>query len=429
MKARVYSAVVCAMIAGMMFMSAESVAAQTIRFKGETCPLPVMASLPAADAVMPEAGALAQQIEAAEAERAAALAADPAAQAAAESAAAAADAAAIDPVAAAEAGLDAAPVQTAAVIENGQAILEVSAADFLGTTRNGEVIVVRTAGVTCYLWRSDAEDLLPGFDFNSLPALSADLTVGTHSDEVKVLQENLIQMGILAGTADGAYGQQTAGAVRTYQQQAGIPETGIADAYTYFMLYEAVNPQDAISMNYPPVFTADEKFASIIGTTGDVDLSAYLDKSWKFRYDSYSGTGTLGTDKVLGVESVTEPAIDRMDASAEAYLDISSDGSVTHVVPVVCLEFSGATRPYVESVAIINGDTFAELPVVSREASLEGANVKETVKAEIDEAAFAFVSGASDEAAMAIRAEGAGKEYMIMVDGLKAEFAGLSAGL
>ena len=68
MKARVYSAVVCAMIAGMMFMSAESVAAQTIRFKGETCPLPVMASLPAADAVMPEAGALAQEIEAEEAE-------------------------------------------------------------------------------------------------------------------------------------------------------------------------------------------------------------------------------------------------------------------------------------------------------------------------------------------------------------------------
>lgn len=54
------------------------------------------------------------------------------------------------------------------------------------------------------------------------------LQVGSKGDAVKALQEKLIELGYLDGEADGIYGNGTAAAVRKFQADEGLPETGAA---------------------------------------------------------------------------------------------------------------------------------------------------------------------------------------------------------
>lgn len=64
-----------------------------------------------------------------------------------------------------------------------------------------------------------------------------ELTVGSNGAEVQVLQQRLIDLGLLSGEADGAYGNMTAEAVAAYQNTAGLSVTGVADSQTQAMLY------------------------------------------------------------------------------------------------------------------------------------------------------------------------------------------------
>lgn len=66
-----------------------------------------------------------------------------------------------------------------------------------------------------------------------------DLYKGDYMYAVKVLQERLIELGYLDGTADGVYGQGTFMAVGYFQQDNGIQPTGNADVATQQILYSA----------------------------------------------------------------------------------------------------------------------------------------------------------------------------------------------
>jgi len=55
------------------------------------------------------------------------------------------------------------------------------------------------------------------------------LTVGSRGDAVVALQQALIDMGYLDGTADGAYGAMTQAAVKLAQEHFGLEATGEAD--------------------------------------------------------------------------------------------------------------------------------------------------------------------------------------------------------
>ena len=57
----------------------------------------------------------------------------------------------------------------------------------------------------------------------------ARLEPGDENDDVMRLQNRLIELGYLYGTADGRYGTQTQNAVRLFQKALGISQTGIAN--------------------------------------------------------------------------------------------------------------------------------------------------------------------------------------------------------
>ena len=68
----------------------------------------------------------------------------------------------------------------------------------------------------------------------AISAISAATTLqeGSRGDAVKALQQKLISLGKLTGSADGIYGSSTKAAVRSFQQSAGLTVTGIADSAT-----------------------------------------------------------------------------------------------------------------------------------------------------------------------------------------------------
>lgn len=55
------------------------------------------------------------------------------------------------------------------------------------------------------------------------------LSVGSSGDDVKRLQQKLIELGLLQGSPDGKYGNYTAEAVKILQGRYGMEQTGIAD--------------------------------------------------------------------------------------------------------------------------------------------------------------------------------------------------------
>ncbi len=68
-----------------------------------------------------------------------------------------------------------------------------------------------------------------------------DLTIGSSSDKVLQLQEQLNRISqnypsIPQVTPDGIYGQNTANAVRTFQSVFGLPQTGVTDYTTWYKI-------------------------------------------------------------------------------------------------------------------------------------------------------------------------------------------------
>ena len=78
------------------------------------------------------------------------------------------------------------------------------------------------------------------------------LQKGSKGDDVKALQQRLIELNYLSGSADGDYGGKTATAIELFQNTVGITATGIADAATQEALYASDAPKAKVyqSLDY-----------------------------------------------------------------------------------------------------------------------------------------------------------------------------------
>ena len=69
------------------------------------------------------------------------------------------------------------------------------------------------------------------------PTTYGKLQNGSDGEQVQALQEALIELGYLRGTADGIYGSGTASAVMAFQRKNGYPVTGYADANLQALIF------------------------------------------------------------------------------------------------------------------------------------------------------------------------------------------------
>ena len=109
--------------------------------------------------------------------------------------------------------------------------------------------------------------LLPGMQVSA-----ASLKQGSRGSEVKQLQKNLIGMGYLDGSADGVYGAKTKTAVKEFQKDFGLGADGAAGDATQFAVRSAIVrlQVELKAAGYAPG-TADGKF----GTKTQKALKSY----------------------------------------------------------------------------------------------------------------------------------------------------------
>jgi len=97
----------------------------------------------------------------------------------------------------------------------------------------------------------------------------ATLQQGSKGEEVRQLQQRLIELNYLSGGADGDFGGKTRSAIELFQKEAGIDVTGIADPATQKAIYADDAPIAKVYLDID--FTAMSR-----------DPGSYEGKNYKF---------------------------------------------------------------------------------------------------------------------------------------------------
>ena len=87
------------------------------------------------------------------------------------------------------------------------------------------------------------------------PADYQTLQKGSKGDDVKALQQRLIELNYLSGTADGDFGGKTTSAVELFQSTVGLTANGIADTATQEALFASDAPKAKVyqSLDYKAI--------------------------------------------------------------------------------------------------------------------------------------------------------------------------------
>lgn len=261
--------------------------------------------------------------------------------------------------------------------------------------------------------RNEFEALLPMVDWSGLPDGSTlqNVNQGMNGEAARSIQQSLIKLGYLTGTADAAYGNGTAAAVRAFQADNYLEATGNCDVITQMVLLAADNGTltEEVTYPYPPVFTAEDKFAAIYKYTFD-DLSAFLGKEWKFSYDRFYGKGSISQNLYVGSASVQSPAIDRISLKADLHVLVTFDQEKEGIVltPTIHVTSTGAYLPYVQSAILSADGAVLELTGGTSSGNLEGVSMVEDANVPLTEKALDFILNADN---LIIRLEGSYNHY------------------
>ena len=285
--------------------------------------------------------------------------------------------------------------------------------DLLGVIDDAYVAIMFNGG-RGFVPISEIEEKIPSVDLSSMTQVSSwqDLTRGSSGDLTRSVQEALNALKYNAGEADGAFGEMTAEAIAAFQTDNGLEATGVADPFTCLLLLEkAIGEKESLTVEYPPVYRAEDKFAAIIADVEDPSvLEAYLDPSWKFTYDVMEGTGEISKGEHVGSFEDYSRQIDRISISVDKTVYVGrNDRNLVDVAPVLLIKSVGAYRPYMLNVIIRSGNHVEELPVIGRTGELQGTDVSETAYAQLTEEAEALLA----ESGVEIRLEGSSKNYDI----------------
>ena len=128
--------------------------------------------------------------------------------------------------------------QSLALLERGTVLTVTSrSGDWLAVSYNGQSGYISSQYVRLN-GDNTAQSSAPAATTTTTSSGSA-LSVGSRGDAVKSLQQKLINLGYLSGSADGIFGQNTKKAVAAFQSAKGLTASGAADAATLNALNSA----------------------------------------------------------------------------------------------------------------------------------------------------------------------------------------------
>ena len=121
---------------------------------------------------------------------------------------------------------------------------------------------------------------------------------GDSGDEIVTIQERLIKLGYLEGSADGAFGTKTETAVKKFQSVNKLDDTGVVDASTYDSLFSSAavkHPIDEVDETVAPTVAAGIAATTAKNTTVERDNAALSQKSVAVISDSVSSSRASST--------------------------------------------------------------------------------------------------------------------------------------
>ena len=239
-----------------------------------------------------------------------------------------------------------------------------------------------------------------------------DVNTGAKGDAAKDIQQKLIDLGYLTGTADGQYGNGTAGAVKKFQEEHGLNPTGNANVETQLSIdLAAAGAPTVLETTYPTIVNPEQKFASIVDLT-DVDLSRYAGAEWFFSYDAFEKFGMLDPHIVIGTFTDESSDINKISitCSLKAIVKENPETGRLDVLPCLVTESSGAYRPYLQSAILASGGQAEQVTGGESKGALDGVIMAETGYVPLTSEALALLqSGVLDS----VRITGMNNSYDI----------------
>ena len=268
--------------------------------------------------------------------------------------------------------------------------------------------------ITGFVLSSEIMEKIPSLSFSELPTVTGwtDLGQGAGGDLVIAAQKELIDLGFLEGTADGVYGSGTAGAVSAFQQENGLPATGVLDAVTYLYLDEQAKDREPLETPYPPVYTVEDKFDDIVDDVEDASvLEAYVKPEWNYSFDAFEGEGLITEGTVLGTYEDSSRPVDTISLTVSPVMKVKRlDTGMISVYPILQVKSIGAYRPYVSSIILKAGNAVCELGDAELSGALTGTQVEETAEIPVSPESLEKLTG-SEDAPLEIRVKGNSRTY------------------
>ena len=272
--------------------------------------------------------------------------------------------------------------------------------------------------ITGFVLASEIMEKIPAISCAELPSAAGwtDLGQGSSGDFVIDVQTNLIELGLLNGAADGRYGPGTASAISVFQQESGLPATGVLDVMTYFYLEESVGGLEPLESAYPPVFTMEDKFYDIID---DVENSSVLDSfltpGWIYTYDAFEGEGLITEGTVLGTYEDSSRPVDTISMTVSPAVKVKrEDTGLISVYPILQVKSIGAYRPYVKNIILKAGNAVCDLEDAVLSGKLTGTQVEEIAEVPVSTEDLKALEGDMDKT-LEVRVKGNSRTYDLEV--------------
>ncbi|MCC8051021.1 MAG: peptidoglycan-binding protein [Clostridiales bacterium] len=111
-------------------------------------------------------------------------------------------------------------------------------------------------------------------EFGSADEEFSEIQIGDENDTVVEIQEILIDAGYLSSNATGYFGEMTEQAVKDFQAENGLEETGVVDTTTYSLLLE--KQQELLMENMPEGLSTDEDEWEAWESTKGCGITAFM---------------------------------------------------------------------------------------------------------------------------------------------------------
>ena len=285
----------------------------------------------------------------------------------------------------------------------------------LGTVDEEYTAVLLDDVTIGYVSVEELQEKIPALDTTRLPAVSAwtDQSRGMAGEAIYKAQEAMVELGLIAGPADGNLGPNTENGIRTFQEENSLEANGVLNLLTYFLLQDAAAGKEMIETVYPPVYTVEEKFASIVSYVADkTALEQYLTPDWKFTYDVFGGKGYIyQADNVLAEYEDNSRPIDRISMVVDTVVYVLKENGLVDLYPAVRVQSQGAYRPYVRQLLLRAGNDVAEMPLLVSYGSVSGTTVMEESIVPLTEEAEQLLAGTDTAKDIILRVQGSGREY------------------